>query len=151
MRALTLTQPWATLVATGEKTIETRSWQTEHRGVIAIHAAKGMTEEDKAVCRVHPFSTALRKHGVTAISQLPRGAVIATARLTACVKLSGHVAAEPPEDSWERAFGDYSRGRYIWTLINVVALPTPIPAQGMLGLWEWDRSPQPITDEGERE
>ncbi len=42
MRTLTLTQPWATLVALGAKTIETRSWQTSYRGPLAIHAGQGL-------------------------------------------------------------------------------------------------------------
>lgn len=41
MRAITLTQPWSSLVARGQKKIETRSWQTSYRGPLAIHAAKG--------------------------------------------------------------------------------------------------------------
>lgn len=41
MKALTLTQPYATLVAIGEKRLETRSWRTSYRGPLAIHAAKG--------------------------------------------------------------------------------------------------------------
>jgi activating signal cointegrator 1 len=41
MKAITLTQPWATLVAIGAKRIETRSWPTNYRGPLAIHAAKG--------------------------------------------------------------------------------------------------------------
>ena len=41
MKALTLTQPWATLVAMGAKRIETRSWTTNYRGPLAIHAGKG--------------------------------------------------------------------------------------------------------------
>lgn len=40
IRGLTLTQPWATLVALGEKHYETRSWDTGYRGLVAIHAAK---------------------------------------------------------------------------------------------------------------
>lgn len=40
LRAITLHQPWATLVALGVKTIETRSWPTKYRGRILIHAAK---------------------------------------------------------------------------------------------------------------
>lgn len=39
MKALTLWQPWASLVALGVKTIETRSWSTGYRGPLAIHAA----------------------------------------------------------------------------------------------------------------
>jgi hypothetical protein len=40
MKALTLWQPWASLVAFGEKRVETRCWTTKYRGDIAIHAAK---------------------------------------------------------------------------------------------------------------
>lgn len=39
MKAVTLWQPWASLVAIGAKTIETRSWATSYRGPLAIHAA----------------------------------------------------------------------------------------------------------------
>ena len=38
MKALTIMQPWASLIACGAKTIETRSWPTKYRGPIAIHA-----------------------------------------------------------------------------------------------------------------
>lgn len=40
MKALTLHQPWASLIAVGVKTIETRSWATKYRGPLAIHAGK---------------------------------------------------------------------------------------------------------------
>ena len=40
MKALTLWQPWASLIAVGAKTIETRSWSTAYRGPLLIHAAK---------------------------------------------------------------------------------------------------------------
>lgn len=40
MKALSLWQPWATLIANGAKQIETRSWSTSYRGPILIHAAK---------------------------------------------------------------------------------------------------------------
>jgi hypothetical protein len=38
MRCLTLTQPWATLVAVGAKQVETRNWSTRYRGRLAIHS-----------------------------------------------------------------------------------------------------------------
>jgi|ERR1035437_3790402 hypothetical protein len=40
MKALTLYEPWASLISIGAKTIETRSWSTSYRGPLAIHAAK---------------------------------------------------------------------------------------------------------------
>ncbi len=47
MKALTLTQPWAHLVAVGAKRVETRSWPTPYRGPLAIHAAQGWGEPDR--------------------------------------------------------------------------------------------------------
>ncbi len=41
MKALSLLQPWATLVVIGVKQIETRSWSTAYRGPLLIHASKG--------------------------------------------------------------------------------------------------------------
>ncbi len=40
MKALSLHQPWASLIAEGMKTIETRPWATKYRGPLAIHAVK---------------------------------------------------------------------------------------------------------------
>lgn len=40
MKAITIWQPWASLLACGAKKYETRSWKTDYRGPIAIHAAK---------------------------------------------------------------------------------------------------------------
>ena len=39
MRALSLRQPWASMIADGSKTIETRTWRTNYRGPLAIHAS----------------------------------------------------------------------------------------------------------------
>lgn len=40
MKAITIWQPWASAIAHGLKGIETRSWGTKYRGLLAIHAAK---------------------------------------------------------------------------------------------------------------
>ena len=144
MKALTLTQPWATLVALGEKRIETRSWPTRYRGPLAIHAAKSFPADCRDLCDTPPFREALRKHGLGA-SDLPRGCVIATARLVSCLEtdgirfymhkdarmlgfdpdcITGSVALHEPD------FGDYSPGRFAWFLIDIVRSPIPIPARG---------------------
>ncbi len=39
--------------------------------------------------------------------------------------------------AWERAFGIYDPGRFGWVLSDVYPPREPIPAKGMLGLWEW--------------
>jgi len=40
MKAISLKQPWATLIASGKKTIETRTWPTNYRGDLLICASK---------------------------------------------------------------------------------------------------------------
>ena len=45
MKALTIKQPWATLIMQGDKRFEFRSWQTKYRGDLLIHAGKGIDKE----------------------------------------------------------------------------------------------------------
>lgn len=164
MKVLTLTQPWATLVALGAKKIETRSWSTSYRGPLAIHAAQGyagLTGPAGFIgrCDSEPFKSALQAAGLT-YRDLPRGAIIAVCTLLDCVPTQHpgianepgkpwftgaqkgvgqhYYEVPPPLDSNEYAFGDYSPNRYAWLLADVKILPTPIPAKGALGLWEWE-------------
>lgn len=149
MKALTLTQPWASLVAFGAKKIETRSWSTNYRGPLAIHAAKGATTDVIRLTFVEPFKSALNASGYRLFSQLPRGALIATCQLVSVIPV--YKITERGFYQWtgsdgrdyrfdlteqERAFGDYTFGRYAWLLADVDELPTPVPARGALGLWE---------------
>ncbi|GIO08952.1 hypothetical protein J31TS6_49800 [Brevibacillus reuszeri] len=143
MKAITIHQPWATLIALGEKKFETRSWSTKYRGPIAIHAAKKV---DKVICLEEPYSSVLAKHGYTA-DNMPTGAVVATSILADCYKtnpfgLSDYVQLVSDEatksiDGIEFAFGDYSRGRYAWEMTDVQQLPDSVPAKGQQGLWNW--------------
>ena len=134
MKALTLWQPWASLIAACAKTIETRSWQTSYRGALAIHASARTkvlqsgeitADASRAACSiVGPFNA------------LPRGAIIAICDLVECV---------PVEDLWpelatmgdEQWFGDYSQGRFAWILSDIRVLNPPVSMKGALGLWEW--------------
>ena len=61
MKALTVQQPWATLIAVGAKQIETRSWKTDYRGPLAIHASKNMPVKNRSLCgwMTEPFASSL--------------------------------------------------------------------------------------------
>jgi hypothetical protein len=154
MKALTLTQPYATLVAIKQKHIETRSWATRYRGPLAIHAAQGLAPVGGPMglvmlCVKSPFVDVLTAHGIT-LPDLPRGAIVAVCELTGCWPTSGEgYQTEIGDDvisfnHWhkvsdqERAFGDYTLGRYAWLLSDIRALPEPIPAKGAQGLWNWE-------------
>lgn len=145
MKAITILQPWATLIAIGEKRFETRGWATKHRGDLAIHAGKKVERE---ICEQEPFRSVLASHGYTA-DNLPTGVVVATCQLTNCheVKgMKGNVAARIGDEyriveGNEFAFGRYDFGRFAWELSDVRKLPEPIPAKGQQGLWKWEGDP----------
>lgn len=134
MKALSLTQPWATLVVTGEKEIETRSWRTNYGGMIAIHASKGFPGWAQRQSRYPFFSEALDHHGFKSIDDLPRGAIVGVASIVGCVTVESIRDTLSLE---EHEFGDYSdgEGRWAW-LLDDPQMIEPIPCSGALSLWE---------------
>jgi len=143
MRALSLTQPWATLLATKAKRFETRGWATNLREIVAIHAAKAFPDDCRELCLTPVFSKALRAGGVEKLGDVPRGAIIGTGRIVACYSTTGLSVAEALAGvgfdrslaEQERAFGNYAPGRYAFVFSDVIALAQPIPCKGALGLW----------------
>lgn len=135
MKALTLWQPWATLIALGEKQYETRDWPTSYRGPLAIHAAKKWNADIRAAAEDDDIAEALAAHGLLRGCELPLGAIVATCRLVECHRMDWSLIDSISDK--EEAFGDWDPGRYAWELADVVALPQPIPAKGAQGLWEW--------------
>ena len=137
MKAITLTQPWATLVALGEKKIETRGWACDYRGPLAIHAAKSYRKREFAdLTHREPFYSALRPSGIYSYPELDCGNVLAVTWIVDCRRTEMMTAIS----NKERAFGDYNFGR--WALIlGEVARIKPISAKGSLGLWEWKCDP----------
>lgn len=155
MKALTLTQPYATLVALGFKRYETRGQRLSHRGPLAIHAGlgPGYFGSEAALwdcCLSPPFAHVLREAGLGNPARLPRGKIVAIVNVTDCLPTAGPIGeygGGPKYADWvhglselERAFGDYTPGRYGIPFSDVRALPKPIAARGMPGLWEWTPS-----------
>jgi hypothetical protein len=134
VKALTLTQPWATLVAIGAKAVETRSWSTSHRGDLAIHAAKGFPAWARRLCWQGPFAHALIGAGYTTWQELPVGEVVAEVQLVDVVPT---ISIRFRLSEQELAFGDYGDGRFAWVLKEPVRQDAPVPVRGALGLWEW--------------
>ena len=147
MKAITLWQPWASLVALRAKRYETRSWATSYRGPLAIHAAK------KPISSILPLIDAYTKQlmevnliafaesfapdaGIVGFDSLPLGCIVATCELRGVYPVEDvyHRLYELPNESH---FGDFSAGRFAWRLTDVVCLDKPIPARGAQRLWEW--------------
>lgn len=134
MKALTISQPYASLIASGEKFVENRTWYTDYRGPLAIHAGKGTQYLTRAELASYPTSC-----------------IVAVANLVACVDL------DRARRSHERglAFGALSRtgitldqflnhehteGPICWVLQDVRKLDPFVPCSGARGLWDFDES-----------
>ena len=145
-KAITILEPWASLIACGAKKVETRSWPTKYRGPIAIHAAKSIKAWHLNYAQEEPFWSALAmQHNITqgknGIRYNP-GCVIAIAELKYCLKINESHVHYLKEDQAngvnnEYAFGDYTLGRYAWVLANVRRIE-PIPAKGLQRIWNWE-------------
>lgn len=132
MKALTLWQPWASLVAHGLKTYETRSWATNYRGPLAIHAGLRREMPDDMDWSVLPAALKLDIERGT----LPRGAVVALARLVGCYECGPRIGGAFVPPSAEEDYGDFSPGRYAWALEDVRPLTTPVALRGARKLWD---------------
>lgn len=131
MKAITIWQPWASSIALGYKKNETRSWPTNYRGPIAIHAAKRPylkiqetlpDEVKRELSKIFDFNMEL----------LHTGAVIAIAELKDC-RLIDKEYVETLSTT-ELLLGDYTIGRYAWELENIRSI-YPIKTSGKQGLW----------------
>ncbi len=135
MKAITVHQPWASLIAAGRKRYETRSWAPPDalRGQrIAIHAGLGFTYFTRHTI----IGMTMRSlHGPAWDTSLPAGAVVATATLADWQRTQAVVCSLSVDDL---AFGDFSNDRWAWDLRDVEPLYPPMPARGRQRLWEWE-------------
>lgn len=112
MKALSVRQPWAGLIAAGRKTIETRSRPTRYRGELLICASRVVSSEG---ARLHP-----------AAALLPLGAAVARVQLVECRRLE-------PGDA--EAAMIYRPGLWAWILADARPVE-PFFVSGRLGFFE---------------
>lgn len=164
MKALSLHQPWASLLVHGRKQVETRGWPLHHCGRLLIHAAKHWTPETAETAVGLFFRPQLEDIGVefeateAAIRRgwnLPFGAIVGSVEVVDCfrtedVRLSFPIVTPNvvAGERWrkldlgmrEYAFGDYSPGRFAFLCRNAVAFTRPVPCRGRQGLFTVDEA-----------
>lgn len=111
--ALTVCQPYAEMIAAGEKLIENRTWPTAYRGRLYIHAGKSREWLDDGEER----------------EGMAFGAVVAVADLVDCLRVE-----DVPQNLDDR-YLVHANGPWCWLLQNVRRLPQPLPWRGAQGLW----------------
>lgn len=126
MKALTIKEPWATLIISGYKKYEFRSWKTNYRGKILIHAGK--TLEKDVEKRFEEYNL---KYNM--------GYIIGEAELVDCILVDEKLEQELIKLN-KTVYGRSRHVRnYAWKLENIKKYEKPIKINGKLGLWNYDK------------
>lgn len=129
MKVLTLREPWASLIGENIKKIETRSWFTNYRGELYIHA--GIAKIPAKDERKNRLAQELK-------GTFHFGTIFAKCTLSDCILIDDKFAESIKQSDFLcYDCGNFTPGRYAWILENIEYI-TPIPAKGQLGLWNYD-------------
>lgn len=124
MKIITLKQPWATLVAEGIKKYEFRSWKTNYKGKILIHAGAGV--DKKEMERFKDLNL-----------EYPAKRIIAEVEIEDCLELDDELNNKIISEN-NIAYGSKRRTGYAWKLSNVKKIKFDKEVNGQLGLWNYD-------------
>ncbi len=130
MKVLSIKEPFATLVKSKKKLIETRSWKTKYRGILYIHASKSIIAK----------SVLARKELMNLVNGLEMnyGKIICKCNLVDCVYMDDEFINKIKDNHQEYICGEYKVGRYAWILDNIEPLDNPISTNGSLGIWNYE-------------
>lgn len=159
IKAISLWQPWASLMAWGIKKVETRDWQRSYRGPLLIHASKKWSPLQEEFCQddlvralLKPFVKDWRRLDLA----FPLGKLVGKVELleiipTMLVGTSYTMATKGPElyeddarppkptvviNKVEEKLGDYSPGRFAWVTRAAMWFKYPPPYMGSVGLFD---------------
>ena len=120
-RALTIDAYWAWAIIHGGKCIENRTWRTNYRGELWIHAGRTTRRDDDAIAW-------LKQHAPEALPDSDaidsiRGTVCGRCRLVDCFDIQ-----DAPTSKW-------AAGPVCWLLGSIEPVTPPVPLLGRQGLW----------------
>ena len=139
MKVISLWQPFAQLIVLGEKQYETRSWCTNHRGKLLIHASLTPYKNvEKDICRDAKImiNRYLSEHGLLP-EELIKGAIVGCVEITDCIMMDDEMINMQISPK-EYYLGDWAAGRYAWKVENPVMFRKPIMVKGNQGLWNYN-------------
>ena len=130
MKVLSLTEPYATLIKLGKKKIETRSFKTNYRGELYIHASSTKIPKE--------WKNNKELMSLVDVNDLNFGLIICKCKLVDCVYMDEEFLDKIKKDKLELICGDYRLSRYAWILEDIEVLYKPIFAKGKLGIWNYE-------------
>lgn len=119
IRALSITQPWATCMFTKGKNVENRSWNTHQRGYIAIHASSTFGSDRFEACK--------KEYGVAIDpEEIEFGEILGFAKLVDVVT----------HDNVTKGTRKWFEGDYGFVFEDFIELNEPVPVKGTLSFWK---------------
>lgn len=115
MKAISIQQPWAWAIFNAGKDIENRTWKTNFRGKILIHAGKKIDGPAYHTLK-HEYGLLVPEDG-----NLITGCIVGSVEIVDCVTQS--------DSKW-------FTGPYGFVLKNPIQFETPVPLIGQLGIFE---------------
>ncbi|MBQ6534616.1 MAG: ASCH domain-containing protein [Opitutales bacterium] len=133
MKALSIKQPWAALIAAGAKDVENRTWFTSQRGTFLIHASatRSRAEFEEAYIAYRHAADCDENFARNAVDEISGGFLDAAyGQIIGCADIADCTRAQSSPWHYNGYWGFY--------LANARQFPKPIPALGALGFWNFD-------------
>ena len=129
MKVISIKEPFATWIMNKMKLIETRSWKTNYRGELYIHASgKSLAKEFLNNQYVFELIKDL---------DMNYGNIICKVNLVDCIYMDEKFLKKIKKNKQEYNLGKYELGRYAWVFEDIVPI-TPIEAKGKLNIWNYN-------------
>ena len=129
MKVLSLTEPFATLIYEKKKLIETRSWKTNYRGELYIHAS--LTKISKNDLEDKELMSLVDN------KDMNFGNIICKCNLVDCIYMTKEYVEEMKKNNYQEYIcGEYKEGRYAWILDSIEPIKF-IKAKGQLNIWDY--------------
>ena len=129
MKVISIKEPFATLIMNKMKLIETRSWKTNYRGELYIHASgKSLAKEFLNNQYVFELIKDL---------DMNYGNIICKVNLVDCIYMDEKFLKKIKKNKQEYNLGKYELGRYAWVFEDIVPI-NPIEAKGKLNIWNYN-------------
>lgn len=125
MKVLTIRQPWASLIIDGYKRFEFRSWKTNYRGELLIHAGQGIDKD--AMKRLKEYIP----------KDMPLGKIIGKVNLVDCIKTTPEFFEERQKENSEVYSKSIFKEEYAWQMELIEKFDNPVAIKGKLGLWNY--------------
>ena len=126
MKVLSIKEPFATLIKDKVKIYETRSWKTNYRGELFIHASLSLSKSENVEIEKKYLK-----------SEINPGFILCKCELLDCIPMTKEFINYIINETNEADYGRYEEGRYAWKLNVIEVLSDPINVKGKLGIWNY--------------